>query len=132
MNQDEINFREGIIGVPRAQRFVLLERTGSVSRVLKSLDIEGFALPVVDPLMFDREYQVRLGPRLGEVIDLQPDDPVLVLAIATLEAGGPMANLRAPVVVNTRNRQAMQVILEGRKHPLRAPLSAGDKEVRTA
>ncbi len=129
---DQIMFREGIIGVPRARRFQLLERPDSVARVLKCLDIEGFALPVVDPLACDAEYEVRLGARLAEVIDLKPDDPVLLLAVATLEPGGPMANLRAPVVINTRNRCAMQVILEGRRYPLRAPLQKPDEAVKNA
>ena len=44
-----IQFPEGVIGVPRARRFQVLERPGSPIRVLKCLDIEGFNLPVVDP-----------------------------------------------------------------------------------
>lgn len=121
MSESEIVFEEGIIGVPRARRFVLLERPGSPLRMLRSLDIEGFALPVVDPTLVDADYRPRLGPRVARAIGLGDDDPVVMLAIASREPGGTTVNLRAPVIINVGRRLAAQVILENRAYPLRAP-----------
>jgi flagellar assembly factor FliW len=118
-----IRFEEGIIGIPRARRFQLTEREDSQIRVLRCLDIEGFALPVVDPRLADPGYQPELGPRVSSALGIENDDPVLVLAITTLEPGQPMANLRAPLVINVRRRTAAQVILDDRSIPLRAPVS---------
>jgi flagellar assembly factor FliW len=117
-----ICFEEGIIGVPRARRFELLERNGSTVRVLRCLDIEGFALPVTDPRLADENYRPELGGRVQEALDLSTGDPVLLLAVTTLEAGGPVANLRAPLVINVRRQRAMQVILDDKSYPLRAPV----------
>ncbi len=118
----EILFEEGIIGVPRARRFHLLDHAGSPIRVLRCLDIEGFALPVADPRLADPDYRPALGPRVAEAVGLKKDEPLVVLAIATLEAEGPKVNLRAPVVINAQNRLATQVILDDRTLPLRAPI----------
>jgi flagellar assembly factor FliW len=118
----EIRFEEGIIGVPRARRFQLLERQGSPIRVLRCLDIEGFALPVTDPRLADAAYQPVIGPRVHEALSLVAGEPVLLLAVTTLEAGGPVANLRAPIVINVARRLAKQVILDDRHYPLRAPV----------
>ncbi len=118
----EILFEEGIIGVPRARRFLLLEREGSPIRVLRCLDIEGFALPVADPRLADSGYAPDFGPQLLEHLSLEAGDPVVVLAVTTLEPGGPVANLRAPIVINVARRRAAQVILEGDTYPLRARL----------
>lgn len=118
----EIRFEEGIIGVPRARRFELLERQGSPIRVLRCLDIDGFALPVTDPLLADAAYRPALGPRVQEALSIQPGDPVLLLAVTTLEPSGPVANLRAPLVINVARRLAKQVILDDRHYPLRAPV----------
>jgi flagellar assembly factor FliW len=118
----EILFEEGIIGVPRARRFELLEREGSPIRVLRCLDLEGFALPVVDPRIADTKYQPVLGPRVQEALLLEAGEPILLLAVTTLEPAGPVANLRAPLVVNVKRRLAKQVILDDRAYPLRAPL----------
>jgi len=120
----EIRFEEGIIGVPRARRFELLEREGSPIRVLRCLDIDGFALPVIDPLLADTTYRPVLGPRVHEALLLEAGEPVLLLAVTTLEPTGPVANLRAPLVINVKRRLAKQVILDDRDYPLRAPLAA--------
>jgi flagellar assembly factor FliW len=124
----EILFEEGIIGVPRARRFQLLEREGSPILVLQCLDIEGFALPVVEPRRADPDYAPAIGPRVAEALDLARDDPVVVMAIATLEENGPRANLRAPVIINVRNQLAAQVILEDRSYPLRAAVTMEEQE----
>jgi flagellar assembly factor FliW len=119
-----ICFEEGIIGVPRARRFQLLEEEGSPVRLLRCLDIEGFALPVIDPRLVDPAYRPELGPRVEEALSLSDDDPILLLAVTILEKEGPVANLRAPLVINVRRQRALQVILDDRSYPLRAPVRA--------
>lgn len=120
----EILFEEGIIGVPRARRFLLLERDGSPIRVLRCLDIEGFALPVADPRLADAGYAPDFGSQLLDRLSLKAGDPVVVLAVTTLEPGGAVANLRAPIVIHVARRRAAQIILEGGSYPLRAPLAS--------
>jgi flagellar assembly factor FliW len=127
-----ILFAEGIIGVPRARRFQLLEKAGSPFRVLRCLDIEGFALPVIDPRLVDPAYRPKLGSRLGETLSLSDEDPVVVLAVATVSPDGPVANLRAPIVINARDRVAAQVILDDRHYPLRAPVDVASAESEDA
>jgi flagellar assembly factor FliW len=130
-----ILFEEGIIGVPRARRFQLLERPGSPVKILRCLDIEGFALPVVDPLLADPGYRPRLGDRVSVALDPEREDRLLLLAVTTLEPGRPVANLRAPLVVNVRRRVGVQVILDGVGYPLRAPVAemkSGDDSTASA
>jgi flagellar assembly factor FliW len=117
-----IHFEEGIIGVPRARRFQLLERDGSPVRVLRCLDIEGLAIPVTDPRLADASYRPELGSRVTEALEIRTGDPVLVLAVTTLNGASSEANLRAPLVINTRRQLAVQVILDDRSYPLRAPV----------
>jgi flagellar assembly factor FliW len=124
-NDSVILFEEGIIGVPRARRFQLLEKEGSLHRVLSCLDIKGFILPVIDPRMVDPEYEPRLGSRVTEAIELDAGDAILLLAVTSLEESGLRANLRAPLVINVKRRLAAQVILENGEYPLRAPVSTG-------
>jgi flagellar assembly factor FliW len=124
MTQSEITFDEGIIGVPRARRFELLANAESSVHLLRCLDIPDFALPVVDPRRARPDYRPDLG-RVFEALGLDDGEPVLVLAVTTIEADGPMANLRAPIVINPSKRLGMQLILDDRSMPLRAPVAAG-------
>ena len=108
-----ICFEEGVIGVPRARRFELLERPDSPVRVLRCLDVEGFSLPVVDPRLADPDYSPQLAPRLVRALKLEPEDNLLLLAVTALETEGAVANLRAPMVINVRLRLAAQVLRLG-------------------
>ena len=118
-----IVFEEGIIGVSRARRFQLLEREGSQLRVLRSLDIEGFALPVVDPNLVDPDYRPQISHRVARALGLTREEDVLLLSVATLEPDGPVANLRAPMIINVEKRVGAQVILDDRTQPLRAKVT---------
>ncbi len=124
----EILFEEGIIGVPRARRFHLMERDGSPVRVMRCLDIEGFTLPVVDPRLADPSYAPRINKRVAATLGAGSDEPLLLLAVATWQPNGAVANLRAPLVINTNRRVAAQVILEDRTLPLRARIGALTKQ----
>jgi flagellar assembly factor FliW len=115
-------FEEGIIGVPRARHFELLERRDSPVRMLRCLDLPSFVLPVIDPTEVDPSYGPKIAPRIFESLGLSADDSVLLLAVATLEPDGILVNLRAPLVINPRSCVGAQVILENRKLPLRAPM----------
>jgi flagellar assembly factor FliW len=117
-----ICFEEGIIGVPRAKRFEILAADDSPIRVLRCLDIDGFALPVVDPALADPAYRPSIPKRLAESIGLDPDSPAVVLAVTVRDKTGSHCNLRAPIVLNPERRLALQIILDDRSLPLRAPL----------
>ncbi len=115
-------FEEGIVGVPRARRFQLLERAGSAVRLLRCLDIEGFALPVVEPARADPDYRPRLGRRVREALGAEGNEPLVILVVTVLGPEGPRANLRAPIVIHPRTRRGVQVILEDPSLPLDAPV----------
>jgi flagellar assembly factor FliW len=120
----EIVFDEGIIGVPRARRFELLERPGSQLRVLRSLDLADFALPVVDARVAEPGYTPSFQARVTESLSIA-EGRCLVLAVVTLGDERSTANLRAPIVINVERRVGAQVILDDRSLPLDRVLDRG-------
>lgn len=127
--QDEIQFREGLIGLPQAKRFQLLVQPGSPIRLLRSLDVEELYIPVVDPFLADPNYRPPLGKRIGATLGLEDGHDVLLLVIATLQKDGPaLANLRAPLVINATTCTGVQVILDKSSLPLRAPVAKLEAE----
>lgn len=125
VDTSELIFDEGIIGVPRARRFRLLEEEGSPIRLLSSLDIKGFVLPVVDPWLADADYRPRLERHVRSLGCASGGD-VLVLAVALVEGGRAFANLRAPLLLDIDRRAGAQVILDDMTLPLRAPVKMND------
>lgn len=83
----------------------------------------GFA--VADPeLFFPGVYEVSLSESDKDVLDWQAGDPLAVFVLISIPEGGRRitANLKGPVVLNTRNRLAKQVVVYNPAFSVRQPL----------
>jgi flagellar assembly factor FliW len=127
---DEIVFAEGLVGAPGARRFRRGVVSGSGLARWRCTDIEGLVLPVCDPKLADPAYAPPLGPRVRAALGAAPDEPLVVVSVAARGASGLHCNLRAPIVVAPRRGSAVQLILEDRSLPLRAPLAGASRGAR--
>ena len=76
---------------------------------IQSLDDDDLAFICLDPFWTVEGYQVDLD---DEALGIKDPQEVLVLAIITLNSEGVTANLRAPIILNTRTKSAFQVVLQ--------------------
>ena len=123
-----IHMEKGIIGFPDLQHFAMVhDEQKSDGRVawLVSVEEPAFALPVMDPLAvyegYNPEVEDELLKPLGE---LNPDD-MLVLVTLTIPKGKPeemSVNLKAPFIINSDNREGVQVILDGEEYKVKYPV----------
>ncbi|MCC6850347.1 MAG: flagellar assembly protein FliW [Deltaproteobacteria bacterium] len=114
-----LHFPQGLIGFPRARRFVILDhRPGSPFRWLLCLDEPDVAFAVAEPARLVPDYQPPLE-LAARVLGTDAAD-VALFVIVTIPPD-PLAmtvNLMAPVVVGVRTRRARQLVLEdGRCDP---------------
>lgn len=125
-------FPKGLPGFPSEKDFLPVEVPEQLPLVylqsLRTSDLCFVAAPV-NCLVDD----YRLSSDAGDLtlIGLGPDvvrDPqVLCLALLCFgEDGTATANLRAPIVVNLRNRHGVQAIQNEDRYPFRFPLQSGD------
>ena len=103
-----ITFDKGIIGFPELKHFTMLhdeEKGSNVGiRYLQSLEEPGFAMPVMDPLLVNPQYDPEVDDELlTSVGNLTPEN-ILVM------------------VINVEERKACQIILEGDKYPVKYPV----------
>ena len=128
--EDIFDFRLGLPGFERETQFVFIERPDRAPLVfmqsLHRADVCFLALPV---FVADREYRLSMASEDLSELDLDasrepkigPD--VLCLTLLTLvEGSDPTVNLRAPIVVNLRNRKGMQSIQMESSYSFHAPL----------
>ena len=120
----EVAVAGGLAGFPSSERFVLEEVTdGGLLFRLTSLDEEDLEFVVAAPGAFFPDYAPVIDDASVQRLRLTGEQDALVLVVLTLgrTAADATANLLAPLVVNRRDGQAAQVIVEG-TYPLRAPL----------
>jgi flagellar assembly factor FliW len=125
---DILTFPEGLIGLPFARQFVLVQSGESgVFRWLQSVDEPSFALLLADPWELTPDYEVELSDEDVAFLDLDEETPKFVYVTVTIPPGKSHAmtiNLLAPLVMNACTRQGRQVILNDERYDTRHPVLA--------
>ncbi len=115
-----------LVGFPQLSRFALARLSDDgVICDLRSLEDPDVSFVVVPPGAFFDDYAPEIDDELVEALSIETADDVFILVIVTLgdTPESATANLRAPVVVNHRSRQAAQAILDDPALATKAPLT---------
>jgi flagellar assembly factor FliW len=118
-----ITFPQGLVGQPNWKRFVLVTEDDNDSvGVLQSVDDHGLSLMVISPKRLVPEYVVVLTPTEWTTLGLADDQQPVVLTTLSTHGEQISANLLGPLVINPRNRQAMQIVLADTAYSTRYPV----------
>jgi flagellar assembly factor FliW len=130
--EEQFVFPNGLPGFPGETAFLPVEVPDQLPLVylqsLRTPDLCFVALPV-HCLVAD--YQLSANAEDLTSIDLSPDatagQHMLCLALLCFADDGTAAvNLRAPLIVNLRNRRGVQAIQSDDRYPIRFQLETGD------
>lgn len=122
-----IHFPNGIVGFPDLTDFALIhdgEKEDGPIRWLQSMQEPGFAMPVIDPLFVMPDYNPIVEEELLKDIELDSEGDLFVLVTLTVpkEIKRMSTNLKAPFVINIRNRKACQIIVEDDRYEVKFPV----------
>lgn len=122
-----IHFTNGIVGFPQLTDFALIhdgEKEDGPIRWLQSMQESGFAMPVIDPLFVMEDYNPVVEEELLKDIELEDEEELFVLVTLTVpkDIQKMSANLKAPFVINTRNKKACQLIVEDDRCEVKFPV----------
>jgi flagellar assembly factor FliW len=113
----ELEFPCGLPGFESRKRFVAVTFPGSEPLIyLQSLEDPDLSFITMPLMAVDPRYRLNVNKEdltlLGLPTASQPrmGDDVLCLTVLSMREEGPTANLLAPIVVNLRNRRAVQAI----------------------
>ena len=117
----ELEFPLGLPGFESRKRFVAVTLPASEPLIyLQSLEDPDLCFITMPLLAVDPHYRLNVSKEDLAVVGLAPafqprvGEDALCLTVLSMREDGPTANLLAPVVVNLRNRRAVQAIaLEG-------------------
>ena len=120
-----INFPNGIIGFENLKNFALIydserEERSKISW-LQSMDEPLMVLPVINPLDLMDAYTPTIEDELMKNIGDPADVDLLIFVTLSIPSDLTMmtANLKAPFIINTVERKAMQVIGENSEYPVK-------------
>jgi flagellar assembly factor FliW len=122
-----LSFPDGLLGFEDQTEFALHEPAEDrpFAWLLSTTDPHvGFA--VCDPDLFLAEtYELTLSELDQAALELLDGDSVRIyVLVGPPENARPTANLKGPVIVNTRSRRARQLLLYSARLPVRQPLQS--------
>jgi len=130
VGRDEIlTFPTGLPGFERCRRYglVALEEEAPFLRLL-SMDNPSVGFVLLNPLLVWADYDPQIGKEDLEALEITSSEELAIYCILTLS---PLpqrvtANLKGPILINTRIQQARQMILvDERYHTKHSILAAG-------
>lgn len=122
-----ITLDKGIIGFPDLRNFALVhnsERGDGRAAWLVSLEEPAFALPVIDPLAVYPDFNPTVEDEMLKPLGEFGAEEMLVLVTITVpkEVEKMTANLKAPIIINAKDRKACQIILDGEEYQIKYPI----------
>ncbi len=118
---------DGLLGFEEYRQYCLIQhRPSSGFRWLQSIDDPSLAFVVVDPSEHFNDYEIEIGDSDIQKIQLLNAEDATVLVIVSIRDGGKSisANLAAPIVVNSKNLTAAQIVLQDERYETRHAMIA--------
>jgi flagellar assembly factor FliW len=126
INKEEILlFEKGIPGFLAEKEFIVLPLSDDgVFSVMQSVVTPYVAFVVANPFQFFQDYDFQVEDSVVEELGLESEKEVVVFSILTVTDPfeKTTANLQAPIVINSSNQKAKQLILNNGNYKTKHPI----------
>ncbi|APF26869.1 fliW family protein [Clostridium sporogenes] len=123
--KDVIYFEKGIPGFEELNKFIIFPvEDNDVFSVFHSIEKEDMGIIVTSPFSIEKDYEIQLEEEQIKNLKLQDEKDTLVLNTVTLSSDMDKitANLRAPIVINIKEKIGEQIIINSDKYKVKHPL----------
>ena len=123
--EDIITFKKGIPGFEDLKKFIIADINGNDNfKIFHSIEDANIGFVVTVPFLFYKDYEVNIHDDMISSLDIKKENEVLILSTVTL--GNTLKettiNLKAPFVINMRNKLGEQYIDQKDKYNIKSPL----------
>ncbi len=111
-----VHFKEGIPAFENEHEFLIIPYDEeSPYYFMQSLKTPELAFLITTPFIFFPEYVIEIDDETLDELKIKNQEDVMLYSLITIPNGSVRymtANLLAPVVINTENMQAKQIVME--------------------
>lgn len=128
--QDIIEFTQPMFGFDEYRRYVMLcdEEIGNHFAWLQSTDDPELCFLLADPELARPAYRQAIPQKaLSDLGEAAAYECWVVMVVPEENFAQATVNLKSPVLINTENRHAAQIILD-EDYPIRCPLNRKDEQ----
>lgn len=124
-----ITFSKGIPGFETLRKFILFPvEDNEIFNILHSIEDESVGIVVISPFNVLKDYEIELDEELTNRLKLENPEYALVLNTVTISSkiNKITTNLRAPIIINIKEKLGEQIILNNDKYSIKQPLFKED------
>ncbi|HCT63727.1 MAG TPA: flagellar assembly protein FliW [Lachnospiraceae bacterium] len=114
--EDIVTFDDGLYGFQDKKNFILIcfENTNDNFLCMQSIDDEKLAFLMINPYHFLADYEVVLSDEDTHSLNITNVANVRTYAVCVVgdDANKSTANLKCPIIINSKNNKAKQIILD--------------------
>lgn len=110
-----IHFEKGLPGFNDLKRYIIKQvEEESPFSILQSIEDKDIGFIIISPFFIKDNYEIKLSNEIIKNLKLENPDEVLLYSIVTLNSKIEeiTANLKAPLVINIKNKKGEQYILD--------------------
>lgn len=127
INESEIlEFEQGLLGLPEYKKYILLSLDVDLPlALLQSTEEASIGFVVAFPYAFKKDFEFDLSEEDIQDLKIVSPEDAITYAIVTLKESfdDSTINLLAPLVINTKNKTAKQIVLQDNsQYSLQFPL----------
>lgn len=123
--EDIIIFKKGLPGIENLTKFLLVPvEENEVFSILQSVEDSNVGLVVTSPFNFVDNYEIELQEGIKKELNIKAENEVYVLNTVTLNSDIKKitSNLKAPIIINIKEKLGEQIILNDEKYAIKYPL----------
>lgn len=125
LKEDIIHFKKGLPGFESLKEFIIFDADeNGVFNVLQSVEDKDIGLIVISPFSKVKDYEFNIDQEVEKRLNIENSEDVLVLNTVTVSENieNITTNLRAPIIINIKNKLGEQIILNDEKYEVKHPL----------
>ena len=108
-----VNFSDGLLGFEDFKSYALIDSEYEPFIWLQTLDKADLSFLLVDPFLIYQKYEADIDDSALKYIKITSPEDIIVMTIVTVPTDGSAitANFLGPIVINRKNNQCVQVVL---------------------
>ena len=125
---DTITFKKGLPGFESLKNFILFSvEENELFSILQSVEDANIGIVVMSPFSAVNDYEFRLSDEKISELHIEAPEDVLVLSTVTLSSRAEdiTTNLKAPIIINIKQKLGEQIILDNDHYKIKNPLFNG-------
>lgn len=117
-----ITFEKGIPGFDSLKKYIIKEvGNDSPFNILQSIEDKDIGFIIISPFLIHNDYEIKLSEEIIKKLNIENPEDVLLYSIVTLNSKVEdiTANLKAPLVINIKNKKGEQYIIDKEKYSVK-------------